>query len=252
MRIVLILLIFPVCLLGAENRVTVATLEWPPYIGKKLIGKGYVNEITVAAFKQSGYNVSVTFYPWARAVYLVEKGDMDVLLPEYYSKRREKSCVYSDPIPGGPVGLFKHKSLNVKWSHNPQEKQLLALWKLREYKFGVVRGYINTKAFDNAAFLIKEEVTNDELNLKKLFGKRVHFIFIDKFVAHYLINNRYPGYKDKLEFMEPAMELKPLYLAFSRKSKNNKKKLKAFNRGLSAIKANGTLKKIMGKYYFLK
>jgi ABC-type amino acid transport substrate-binding protein len=252
MRIVLLLLLIPLYLSGAENKVTVATLEWPPYIGENLLNKGYVNEITKKAFNRSGYKVMVTFYPWARSVYLVERGDIDALLPEYYSKEREKTCVYSESIPGGPVGLYKLKSLKVKWPNNPQKKQSLALWGLRKYRFGIVRGYINTMAFDSAKFLKKEAVTSDELNLKKLFGRRIDFIFIDKFVANYLIKNKYPQYRSKLEFMEPAMELKPLYLAFSRKSKNYKEKLNAFNRGLSSLKADGTLKKILKKYYFLK
>ncbi|MCP3923768.1 MAG: transporter substrate-binding domain-containing protein [Desulfobacterales bacterium] len=249
-RFLLLFLLLPLNLSGAEKHVTAATLEWAPYIGKTLPNKGYVHEITVTAFKRSSYSVKINFYPWARAVYLVEKGNNDVLLPEYYSKKREKTCIYSNPIPGGPVGLYKQKSLKVKWLNNPQKKQTKALWGFRKYKFGVVRGYINTEEFDKAKFLVKEDVTNDELNIKKLHGNRIDFIFIDKFVAQYIIKTKYPHFKYKLEFMEPAMELKPLYLTFSRKGKNFEEKLKAFNDGLAKMKKDGTLKRIMQKHNF--
>ncbi len=247
-RFLLLFLLIPLNL-SAEN-VTCATLEWAPYIGKTLPNKGYVHEITVTAFKRSGYSVKIIFYPWARAVYLVENGSIDVLLPEYYSKEREKTCVYSNPIPGGPVGLYKRKSLKVKWLSNPQKKQTKGLWDFRKYKFGVVRGYVNTEEFDKAKFILKEDVTNDELNIKKLYGNRIDFIFIDKFVAQYIIKTKYPHFKDELEFMEPPMELKPLYLTFSRKAKEFEAKLKAFNDSLARMKKDGTLKRIMQKHNF--
>ena len=248
--LVLFLLFSPVQVVGLEKIVTLATLDWAPYIGQDLPDKGYVYEIVVAAFEKSGYKTEISFFPWARAVNTVELGETDVLFPEYYDDTRKKTCVYSDPFPGGPVGLFKQKSMNEQWSADPQTEQTKALQSLKNYKFGVVRGYINTEEFDKATFLIKEEVASDEMNLKKLFGKRIDFIFIDKLVANHLIKTKYPQYSGKLEFMEPAMEEKQLYLAFSKKAAGYKVKLKAFNNGLKEITANGTLKKIMEKHGF--
>lgn len=250
MFIISLLLFFPTHLTAVETTVTLATLDWAPYIDDDLPGKGYVYEVVATAFERSGFKADIQFFPWARAVYSVEHGEVDALFPEYYDEERKKTCVFSDSFPGGPVGLFKRKSMDVKWAAHPQTEQTKALQALKKHTFGVVRGYVNTKEFDQATFLKKEAVRCDELNLKKLDYGRLDFIFIDKFVALYLIKTKFPQFKDKLEFMEPAMEIKPLYLAFSRKSPDYKVKLQAFNEGLDKIISDGTIEKIMKKHGF--
>ena len=59
-----------------------------------------------------------------------------------------------------------------------------------------------------------------------------------------------PDYKDDLVFMDPPLEVKNLYLAFSRNATNYDVKLRAFNRGLEIIKADGTLQQIYEKHGF--
>ncbi len=235
---------------AADKTVTLSTLEWAPYIGQELNGKGYVYELVAEAFKRSGYKAEIRFYPWVRAVKLVELGQRDGVFPEYYGKESLKTSVFSDPFPGGPVGFYKRKDLNVKYSGDPQQEQLNVLFALRKYRFGVVRGYLNTEVFDAADFLKKDIAKTDEFNLKKLEAKRIHFIFIDKFVAQYLIKTKFPDFEKKLEFMEPPLENKPLYIGFSKQAADYKQKLKAFNQGLKIIKTDGTLKKIMKKHGF--
>ena len=234
----------------ADQTVTLASLEWEPYIGPNMKNNGYVYEIVTEAFKLSGISVDIRFLPWARAVNTAKTGKRDGLFPEYYDESRLTDFVFSDSFPGGPVGLYKQKTKKVSYSVDPIQNQNKALKGLKDYRFGVVRGYINTKEFDDATYLKKEEVNNDETNLKKLFKGRIDFIFIDKFVASHIIKTKYPNYIEKLEFMEPPLEVKPLYIAFSKKAKDYDVKLKAFNNGLKKLKEKGLIKKIMGKHGF--
>jgi len=247
---ILISCVFFAGLLNAENVVTLATLEWEPYIGPNMKNNGYVYEIVEKAFERVNYKIDVKFLPWARAVKVTEDGVRDGLFPEYYDEGRKPKYVFSNPYPGGPVGLYKRKDLNVKYSVDPQKQQTEALKALKQYKFGVVRGYVNTTEFDAASFLKKDAVASDELNLKKLFKKRIDFIFIDKYVAKHIIVTKYPHYLGELEFMEPPLENKPLYIAFSTKAKNYEQKQKAFNEGLKMIEQDGTLNKILEKHGF--
>ncbi len=242
-----ILLAFPA---KGEKIVTLATLNWPPYIGQQLPSNGYVYEIVESAFRRSGFTTLIQYYPWARAVNLVKTGKIDVLFPEYYAEERKNDFIFSDPFPGGPVGLLKKKSLNIQWQIDPRKEPLKALLDLSQFTFGVIHGYVNTKEFDKAAFLQKETVVSDDLNILKLNAGRIDFIFIDKFVAQFLIATKYPQFASTLEFMEPEMESKKLYLAFSKKDPENKTKLKAFNEGLQKITKDGTLKSIMKKHGF--
>jgi len=238
--------------IAAEQTVRLATLAWEPYVGPDLENKGYVSEIAVEAFKRAGYTTITTFYPWARAVKTAEYGEADGVFPEYYDERRKESFVFSDPFPGGPVGLYKRKDMHISYPVDPRIDQTKALFGLKQYRFGVVRGYINTREFDAADFLRKDEVFSDELNIKKLYNRRIDFMFIDKFVAEHLIQHKFPQYDAELEFMEPPLENKQLYIAFSKQAVNYKEKLSAFNRGLAQITADGTLAAIMKRHGFEK
>jgi len=247
---VLALLCFATQSFGDEKKVTLATLDWPPYIGPGMLNNGYVSEIAVEAFKRVGYAAVVEFYPWARSVKLTRKGRRDGLFPKYYDKIWEKDYVFSDPMPGGPVGFYKRKDKKIAYSGDPATNQTEVLRALKQYKFGVVRGYSNTPEFDAADFLKKEQAESDEVNLKRLYLDRVQLICIDKFVAKYVIGKKFPKYAEALEFMEPPLKYQPLFIAFSRLAKNYEQKLKDFNAGLKEITDDGTLKKIMNKHGF--
>lgn len=240
-----------VCTLSsARDKITLSTLNWEPYIGQTLDQKGYVNEIVKAAFSEEGYDLEVLFFPWARALHVATLGHVDGLFPEYYDENRLTDFVFSDPFPGGPVGFYKRRDKDIKFSVDPKKDLPAALQALRKYRFGVVRGYINTKESDDADYLAKEEVINDDTNIKRLYKNRVQLIFIDKYVAQYIIAKRYPWYALELEFLDPPLEIKPLYIAFSKKAPNYKKKLELFNSGLKSIKENNLMEEIMMKHGF--
>ena len=88
------------------------------------------------------------------------------------------------------------------------------------------------------------------MNLKKLIKKRIDLIFIDKHVAKHILKKNYPQYIEELEFMNPPLEYKKLYVAFSKKRKFYNKKLNAFNKGLSSMYKDGTVRKIIKKHGF--
>lgn len=235
------------------NSVTLSTLEWEPYIGKNVNGKGdkgYVYDIVKAAFEASGYSVDIQFFPWARAVSNAETGKHDGVFPEYNVETTWGQL--SSPFPGGPIGLYKRKELKVAYKVSPQEPtQTEALKGLKTYKFGVVKGYTNTESFDKADFLKKSEATSDSQNLKKLHSKRVDLVVIDKFVARALLGTpELQSISDDLEFMEPALEDKSLFINFSKNAPDYEKKLAAFNQGLASIIADGKLNAILAKYGF--
>ncbi len=236
--------VVPLMLLSAVvacgGEIKLASLDWEPYIGKKVEGNGYVAEIVRAAFKAKGYSAKIDFLPWARAVSESKNGSYDGLFPEYYDEARKDDYVFSDPFPGGPLVFMKRKGKEIPYTGNLDE--------LKPYKIGVVRGYINTKAFDARTDLKKEETGSDEMNLKKLVAGRVDLIVIDRLVAEHLIATSVTQGKGKIEAVEPVMEVKPLYIAFSKKAPAYEKKMADFNDGLKAIKEDGSLQKILEKH----
>lgn len=237
--------------LAAQTRtVSLVTSDWEPYIGEKLPGKGYVYEIVVDAFRSVGYQVDITFYPWARALNEAESGRADALFPEYFDEGRQTLFAFSHSFPGGPVGFLARKDSRIIFPADPRKEPAKVFQGMQQYSFGVVRGYVNTKAFDAATFLKKDEATSDEQNIQKLQMRRTDLIFIDRFAAQYLLKTKFSTFASDLEFLNPPLEVKSLYLAFSRKAPGYEQKLQAFNEGLAKLQKAGAIKTIMKKYGF--
>src|SRR5690606_41510265 len=60
----------------AVKQIKLATLEWPPYVGKKLKQQGYVHEVVVTALERVGYEVQIQYVPWPRALREVSLGEI--------------------------------------------------------------------------------------------------------------------------------------------------------------------------------
>ena len=223
----------------ASQTVHLVTSDLAPYIGEELQDNGYVYELVSEAFKRVGYNVEIEYFPLARAKMLVEEGARDGLMPVYHDTALEKKLVFSNPFPGGRVGLLKRKALNAGFKVDPTTNQTEALKQLKSYRFGFRTGAVYTKEFDNAGFLKKTGVTTDSQNLMKLFLGRIDFAVIDKYTAAYLMIEKFPHMIGQLEFLEPPLGTMSFHLAISKKTKGFKKLLADFNRGLHEI---GSLK----------
>lgn len=223
---------------GEQTDVTLASLNWEPYVGENLDNQGYVAELVREAFKRSGYNVNIQFYPWARVVKLARHGDVDGYFPEYFSKDLKNDFYLSSPMKGGPVGFFKRKGDPVSYT---------TLKDLVPYRIGVVRGYINTAEFDAADYLKKDEAVNDLLNFKKLLGGRVDLVIADKFVGGYTLNTYLPGRAHRVEFISPPLKIMDLFLCISKKSPRGQSLMNGFEAGYSSMVKDGTISRIMKK-----
>jgi len=234
--------------LSYAKTVTLATTVWAPYV-REGVYKGYAYEIVIAAFKQAGYDVRVVFMPWDNAVRAVNDGQVDGLFPEYFSKRRLKTIIFTEPFSGGPLGLFKKVNSGIHFPvSNPNRDQKLTFDEMKKYRFGVVRDYINTEAFDNAHNLKKVYAASDEENLRNLYEGKVDLVFIDKYTAEYLLYHVLPvEYREQMVFMQPPLGYKKLYVGISKKVSNANQLVKDFNKGLSEIKKTGILNKIIDR-----
>ena len=224
-----------------DSVVRMGTLNWPPYIGVSLENRGYVAEVVGEAFRRSGVAFNFSFMPWARVVHMSKSGQLHGYFPEYDSPEVAAHSALSDPFPGGPVGFFKRRDTPIAFE---------TLEDLKGYTIGVVRGYVNTRAFDGAAFLRKEAVVDDYANVKKLLKRRVDLIVCDKYVGRYILERHFPEARGQVEFMDPPLELKALQVCFSKKVPGYRERVRRFNAGLRMMKADGSLDAIRRKHGF--
>ncbi len=239
--LVLVFLMVGTNVFAASKTIKLATLDWEPYIGRDLKDNGYVAEIVREAFRRKGYTVKIKFLPWARVLKMAKDGKVDGYFPEYYSAERENEFLFSNEFPGGPLGFFKRKDSDISYNK---------LTDLKPYRIGVVRGYVNTKEFDAADYLKKEPALDDLTNIKKLLAGRIDLLVADKFVGLDLLERNLSNHVGDIEFVQPALELKPLYVCFPRTLSASQMYNKVFNAGLKEIKEDGTLDKILTKHGF--
>jgi len=223
------------------SEITVATIDWKPYVGQDLPGYGFTSEIVSSAFERAGYSTKFSFLPWRRARQETEAGNIDVLAPAYHSAERAQLYAVSKAYSQSTLVFCTKKDKVIKYK---------TLSDLKSYKIGIVMGYANAPEFDQADYLKKDLAPSDLLNLKKLLKRRVDMIVIDKYVVVNLLANN-PDLKTTAKdilFLDPPVAVHPLHIMISKNVPEYARKMDAFNRGLEEISKDGTMEKIIKKH----
>jgi polar amino acid transport system substrate-binding protein len=221
-----------------------ATLEWPPYVGAALPGQGYAAEVVRAACARRGVQVQFDLMPWARALMLGLSGEYAGVMPEYRNAEREAQFAFSAPFPGGPVGLFKRRGDALAYAVDPHQDLDAALRSIAGRRIGIVRDYVNNATFDRADYLKREEAASDSVNLRKLAHGRIDLVFIDRWVADYLLRTDPLLRGAALEMLEPAIEEPALHVAWSRASAAAAQARPACDAGLAELLADGSIARL--------
>ncbi|CAH0539825.1 substrate-binding periplasmic protein [Vibrio marisflavi] len=227
-----------------SETIKIVTADWAPYYGSELKDDGVITVVTKAAFSKVGINATFRFVPWKRAMQEVEEGKSDVLMGAYYSKDRASRFAYSQPIYEIKVSIIALRSLGITSFENLED--------LKKYKFGVGRGWVNSEAFDKATFLNKEEASNQILNVRKLFKRRVDMIVMAQgvFRTEYAkLSQSYINGEDYV-FLTPALDEKFIYNLSGYKNPKSNEIIYKFNQGLEKLKESGEYEKILSKYGF--
>jgi len=224
-----------------NKTVKLTSLEWPPYTGTALTEKGATVAVAKAAFAAEGYELIVEFFPWKRTVHLAKNSpDYDGYFPEYYAKELEDEFILSDAMGSGPLGFAERKADPVTWDN---------LNDLKNYKFGVVNGYVNTEEFDSmvASGELKADGANDdERNLLKLASGRIDLVLIDKNVMDFLLSTepKLEPIASKIQFNQRILEDKKLFICF-KKSERGKQLAEIFNAGLKKVDVNAIMQRLL-------
>jgi polar amino acid transport system substrate-binding protein len=221
----------------AQQKLTLASTDYPPYFDHALPEDGTVAALAHAAFKAAGYDITLVFLPWARLMLDLERGKHDGVVAVWYKAERESFLALSDPVVQTNIGFYGRSNARIDVSK---------LEKLKGQRIGTVRGYANPPNFDAAA-LRTEEVTNDIANLRKLDKARIDLALVDKALARHLIKQEWPAGNDGLVWIDPPVQTMPLFIGISRSNPNYRKILSDFNRGLAEIRRNGEYERIVNR-----
>lgn len=222
----------------AGRELTLVATNYPPFYTSELADQGGVALVVKEAFKRRGYHASVKFYPFARAALLVKTGQADGIIGLWYRKEREQWAHYSDPIQAVQIVFFKRKDNPLHFSQ---------LSELKPFTIGIGRGYANPPEIA-AAGLTTEEGNSDEMNLKKLFLKRIDLVLIGYNLAQYLIKQHGDEYLNALEQVGEPIATEVFHLGVSLAVADQATLVDEFNKGLESMAQDGRLDAILSQY----
>jgi len=232
------------CLLSqaalAAHRVEFASTDYPPYFSPSLPEGGAVAAIARAAFAASGFELKLTFRPWARLMAETEAGQYDGVVAVWYKPEREAYLAYSAPVVDTVIGFYGRVDRPIAVDR---------LDRLHPYVVGTVRGYANPESFD-AEHLKTDEAVDDLTNLRKLLAGRLDLVLIDKALAAELVRQNLPNQRTGIEWLNPPIKTMPLFVGVAKKRADYQETLAAFNQGLAAIRKSGEYAKILERFKF--
>jgi len=226
-----------------ENRIiTVGSMNWEPFFGESLPEGGFFTEITRTAFQRVGYDLIVEFHPWKRSLEMAKRGRFHGLLGAYYNEERTHYFIYPDSIYDNEEVFFCRKDAQISFT---------SFEELSKYRIGVLRGSAIIETLKKANLQL-DEVTDDEMNLKKLVANRIDLFPVGKVFMLNLIQTKHPDLKNAVKTLKPPVANQKMYCTISKKIPDHEKIAADFNRGLKMIKNDGTFEKILKKHGFGK
>jgi len=221
-----------------EKIIKMTTCNWPPYSGVNLANLGFTSDLLTRIFEKMGYVTQIEILPWKRAMLKTAKGMYDLVYNAYYSEERAQTYAFTAPYINSNVYLCSKKASHISY---------VDLKDLIPYKIGVVMGYVNSKAFDKADFLNKEESVTELENLKKLITNRMDLIVADQYVAIHLIKTSpfLISNVTDLTFHEPPLSTMPVYAMFSKLVPGYQERIEAFNLILASLIKDGTYDELL-------
>ena len=211
---------------------------YPPYMYGTTPAKGLYPEIIRAAFRQTGTAVEVVGFPWKRALTLGQEGKAGIG-GIYQNLERLQTYDYSEPLFTETLLVCVRKGGRFRYR---------GVVDLAGRRVGVNRGWSYGEVFDSArrtGLIQVEEAADNEANLKKLLSKRVDCIVADELSLLQILNRK--GWHDQIETLDLPAAVNSTHLAFA-KHAQKAPVLALFDRGLMAIKANGTYARILDAF----
>jgi polar amino acid transport system substrate-binding protein len=221
------------------QRLRVGLREVPPYVYRDssgtLIGLEY--DIVTQALIREGFEPEVQTFPFSRMVVTYQRGDVDVVAPALSALRLDAE--FSDPY------LAYH---NVAMSLASRE---LDVRSIRDIAGLRVMAFQNARALLDPAFGAMvdalpsyEEQPDQRLQVNMLLTGRTDLVIAERRILRYFIANPLPELRNA-----PALAEHPIFPPILYRVAFREPSLVAhFNRGLAALKADGTYDRLIQRY----
>lgn len=214
-----------------------ASSNYYPHYARDLPQQGAVSEIVRQAFLLQGIEVNLHFMPFARAYHESRQANYVGLVAAWYDDSRAEDFYYSQPLYANQIVFFKRKTDRIAY----RDYADLAKQRLR---LGLVQGYLQPEGLlQSQPNLV--QVAQDEQAFLMLAKGRVDLVPADKLNGLYLLQQKLPQYRDKLDWLTPALEVRPMYLLLSKQDPRSEALMQQFNTGLAELRRSGQYQQIL-------
>ena len=243
MHIILALLavmLLPGTGLGANDHVQLVTGDWMPYSGSNPEDPGLTVEIVRAAFNAVNIKTSLSFAPWPRCELMVREG-MDVAtFPYVRTEVRERFARFSVPLLLDRTYLYYARQYHEGFDFTGYEG-------LCKYRIGTLKGYAHQELF-KARGVPADMINDNTTGMRLLLRNRLDFFPVNDLVAKREIHRNFPGKADQFGRSATPLYEFTLHLMVSPRNPRADHILKSFARGMTIIRGNGTVEKIVRSY----
>lgn len=217
--------------------------EWEPYLSEVSPHYGVASHIVEEAFNQVGIRVHWGFFPWVRSYEQAKEGkDWQASAVWWPTEDANKHFLLSVPVVHTSNVFFHLKSRPIKWN---------TFSDLSGLKIGITRGYDYGSDFNLAVKrgeLDVQEVSSDEINLKKLLSGRIDLFPNDPDVGFAQIRNNYEfNQANQFAHHKKKFARRTLHLLISKKAKRADYFMEAFNKGIGILADQGKIKKMLNQ-----
>jgi len=173
----------------APETLRLAVGEWPPYISEEAPGGGPFLDRAVRVFEAAGYDVTIAWMPWNRALEMTRQGVYDATLPWYFTEERNKTFKYADT----PVG-FSEFVVFYRRDRFPKGLDLNSFDAIAESGL-VVAGL--------AGYFYEKPLNSRDVPFRVLHQPKKAWTVMEKGLADIFLEARKVGYNDIRTFFGP-------------------------------------------------
>lgn len=228
----------------AGRPIELAANEWQPYTGSDVPKQGVATQIVRTALQRAGYAVTVRFSNWPRALHSTYQGGVDGLVAVWSTSLRSERLLFSEKYLENRIAVVGMTQRFVR---------VQRLGELRGLKVGIGRDYDYSEEFLSETGIVTQPVDHALQNLLKLTLGRIDAAIEDRLIIQYNIvrhSAEHPQLRTVILSNSDVLVL-PIRLGIRKDLPDAEAIVRDFDRALSDMRRDGTLKAILKEWHIV-
>lgn len=228
------------CAAPRTGTLSLAADPWPPYVDPALPGEGVAATIVRTALSRAGFETTFTVAEWSFVLAEARAGRFDAIADAWQSAERERDFDFSDPYLENEIVLVKKRSAPFTFEQvRSGERHDLVLGLVRDYAYGDALASLKKMPTRIHAYLTE--------SLLHLVQGDIDVVLGDARAIRHHVHEFLRAHESELEISSEPLARLPLRLAVSRARPDHERIVAAFDRELAAMRADGTLARLLAE-----